>query len=230
MTGAVAPRRHPDGSRRPDGSLSRCAKRLPKKRAAVADAGALVATARIASGSETTRGDAASQAPPRLGKRRHSVAVSHEDSASDYHAHNLRHVDALHADFLRGQSGADDGGTAAVPLFAAFLCVCAGVGAVVPAKLIVDRDPVAMQLVMLGNYLYMLLFSLVGFRVDDEARDPFTEIPRTRALFARARPPPRPSSRASPASARFRSRRTCGSSSRPTRTGAEWNLERRSPF
>ena len=39
--------------------------------------------------------------------------------------------------------------------------IVAGVGAVAPATLIVDAEPSAMQLVMLGNYIYMILYSLV---------------------------------------------------------------------
>lgn len=100
--------------------------------------------------------------PPRM-RKRHSIAVSADDDYADYREHNLRHVDALHGDLLYLPADA----TAAKVVYShetlamCLLCIVAGVGAVAPAALIVDQEPSAMQLVMLGNYLYMIAYSLV---------------------------------------------------------------------
>ena len=127
----------------------------------VADASPLSARSKLRRFASTSDLPPAIQ-PPRM-KKRHSIAVSADDDYADYHAHNLRHVDALHGDLLYLPADA----TAAKVVYShetlamCILCIIAGVGAVAPATLIVDAEPSAMQLVMLGNYLYMILYSLV---------------------------------------------------------------------
>ena len=121
----------------------------------VADASPLSARSKLRRFASTSDLPPAIQ-PPRM-KKRHSIAVSADDDYADYHAHNLRHVDALHGDLLYLPADA----TAAKVVYShetlalmCILCIVAGVGAVAPAALIVDQEPSAMQLVMLGNYLY----------------------------------------------------------------------------
>ena len=64
----------------------------------VADASPLSARSKLRRFASTSDLPPAIQ-PPRM-KKRHSIAVSADDDYADYHAHNLRHVDALHGDLL----------------------------------------------------------------------------------------------------------------------------------
>ena len=127
----------------------------------VADASPLSARSKLRRFASTSDLPPAIQ-PPRM-KKRHSIAVSADDDFADYHSHNLRHVDALHGDllFLPANATAAKVVYSHETLLMCILCIVAGVGAVAPAALIVDQEPAAMQLVMLGNYLYMIFYSLV---------------------------------------------------------------------
>ena len=127
----------------------------------VADASPLSARSKLRRFASTSDLPPAIQ-PPRM-KKRHSIAVSADDDFADYHSHNLRHVDALHGDllFLPANATAAKVVYSHETLLMCILCIVAGVGAVAPAALIVDEEPSAMQLVMLGNYLYMIAYSLI---------------------------------------------------------------------
>ena len=65
----------------------------------VADASPLSARSKLRRFASTSDLPPAIQ-PPRM-KKRHSIAVSADDDYADYHAHNLRHVDALQTRKIR---------------------------------------------------------------------------------------------------------------------------------
>ena len=93
----------------------------------VADASPLSARSKLRRFASTSDLPPAIQ-PPRM-KKRHSIAVSADDDYADYHAHNLRHVDALHGDLLYLPADA----TAAKVVYShetlamCLLCIVAGV-------------------------------------------------------------------------------------------------------